>query len=184
LGATCKSGKIIGNRFRRVVHDLADLGSGFALEREPDDLSAMRQDRPQVIECAAHADQHTRVSLRHDDEVSGNGSRSDEEDAVSEVFCREQCALPEVLLTKVENLGLTNARGTTIVKQDVVDRASMEGQANGLFVAVGHGLPAGSLAATASSEIFPGADSAAVVERKGKYSSLTTPDGSTRFLSS
>jgi hypothetical protein len=140
LGAACESGKIVGDCFRGVVHDLADLRSGFALECEPDDLSAMRQDRTQIMERAAHGDQHTRVSLAHDDEVSGDGSRSDEEDSISEVFGSEQCPLAEGLLTKVEDSGLAKARGTTIVKQEVVDVAAMEGQADGLLLAVGHGL--------------------------------------------
>ena len=43
-------------------------------------------------------------------------------------------------MTKVEDSGLAKASGTIVVKQEVVDGAAMEGQADALFLAVGHGL--------------------------------------------
>ena len=137
LGAACEGGKIVGDRFGRVVHDLADLRSGLALECESDDLSAMREDRPEIMERAAHGDQDIGVSLAHHYEVTGDGSRGDEEDAIGEVFGGEQGPLTEGLLAKVEDSRLAKAGGTVLLKQEVVDLAAMEGQTDGLLLAVG-----------------------------------------------
>ena len=68
------------------MHDLADLRGGFALQREADDLSAMRENWAQVMERAAHRDQHIGVCLTHHLQVTGDGSWGDEEDAISEVL--------------------------------------------------------------------------------------------------
>ena len=65
LGTAREGGQVVGDRFGRVVHDLADLRGGLALECEADDLSAMREDRPQIMERAAHRDQHVGVCLSH-----------------------------------------------------------------------------------------------------------------------
>ena len=54
LGTAREGGQIVGDRFRRVVHDLADLRGGLALEREADDLSAMSENRPEVVVCVAN----------------------------------------------------------------------------------------------------------------------------------
>jgi hypothetical protein len=140
LGAARESGQIVGDRFGRVVHDLADLRSGLALECQPDDLSAMREDWSKVVECAAHGDQHAGVSLADQYKVTGDGSRSDEEDAIGEVFGREQGPLAEGLLAKVEDPRLTKAGGAVLLKQKVVDLAAMQSQADGLLLAVGDGL--------------------------------------------
>ena len=64
LGTAREGGEVVGDRFGRVVHDLADLRGGLALESEADDLSAMREHRPQVMEGAAHRDQDVGVCLR------------------------------------------------------------------------------------------------------------------------
>ena len=45
LGAAGEGGEVVGDRLGRVVHDLADLRGGLALEGEADDLGAMREDR-------------------------------------------------------------------------------------------------------------------------------------------
>jgi hypothetical protein len=140
LGAACEGGQIVGNRFGGVVHDLADLRGGLALECKADDLSAMREDWPEVVECAAHGDQHVGISLADQDKVTRDGSRSDEEDAIGKVFGGEQCPLAESLLAKVEDSRLAKAGGAVLLKQKVIDLAAMEGQADRLLLAVGDGL--------------------------------------------
>ena len=45
LGAAGEGGQIVGDRFGRVVHDLADLRGGPALECKADDLNAMGEHR-------------------------------------------------------------------------------------------------------------------------------------------
>ena len=140
LGAAREGGQVVGDGFGRVVHDLADLRGSLALERESDDLSAMGEDRPEIMERAAHGDQDIRVSLAHHFQVPGDGSWGDEEDAIGEVFCGEQGALTERLLAQVEKPRLAKAGRSTLLKQEVVDLAAMERQANGLLVAEGDGL--------------------------------------------
>ena len=73
-------------------------------------------------------------------QVTGDGSWGDEEDAISEVFGGEQGPLAEGLLAKVEDSRLAKAGRAVLLKQKVVDLAAMEGQADGLLLAVGDGL--------------------------------------------
>ena len=47
------------------MHDLADLRGGLALQGQADDLGAMREHRPEVMEGAAHRDQDVGVGLAH-----------------------------------------------------------------------------------------------------------------------
>src|SRR4051794_30653862 len=63
LDTAREGGQVVGDGFGRVVHDLTDLRGGLALKRQPDDLRAVGEDRPQVMERAAHGDQDVRVSL-------------------------------------------------------------------------------------------------------------------------
>src|SRR5665811_2507559 len=63
LGAAREGRQIVGDRFGRVVHDLADLRRGLALECEADDLSAMREDWSKVVERTAHRDQDVGLNL-------------------------------------------------------------------------------------------------------------------------
>ena len=109
LGTAREGGQVVGNGLGRVVHDLADLRGGLALESEADDLSAMGEYRPEVMERAAHRDQDVGVCLAHDLQVAGDGSRGDEEDAVGEVFGGEQRSLTEGLLAEVEESRLAKA---------------------------------------------------------------------------
>lgn len=143
LSAAREGGQVVGDRFGRVVHDLADLRGGLALERKADDLSAMREDRSEVVECAAHGDQHIGVSLADQYKGPGDSSRGDEEDAICEVFGGEQGPLAESLLAKVEDSRLAKAGRAVLLKQQVVDLAAMDGQANGLLLAVADGLSGG-----------------------------------------
>ena len=122
------------------MHDLADLRGGLALEREADDLSAMGEDRPQVMERAAHRDQDVGVCLAHRLQVTGDGSRGDEEDAIGEVFGGEQGSLTEGLLAEVEESRLAKAGRTVLMNQAIVDLAPMQGETDGLLLAVAHRL--------------------------------------------
>src|SRR5262249_1832673 len=56
LRAAGEGGQIVGNSFWRVVHDLADLGGGFALQRQFDDLDAMSEHRTDVPDGTTHWD--------------------------------------------------------------------------------------------------------------------------------
>ena len=142
------------------------------MERKTDDLSAMRQDWPEVVERVVRMGIKTfGVSLADHYQVTGDGSRGDEEDAIGEVFGGEQGPLTEGLLAKVEDSGLAKAGGAVLLKQEVVDLAAVESETDGLFFTVGNGeklAEAGSSAATATSEIFPGAGSVDWAARKGK----------------
>ena len=140
LGTAREGGQIVGDRLGRVVHDLADLRGGLALESEADDLSAMGENRPEVMERAAHRDQDVGVCLAHDLQVAGDGSRGDEEDAVGEVFGGEQRPLTEGLLAEVEQSRLAKGGRSVLMNQQVVDLATMQGEADGLLVAVGDGF--------------------------------------------
>ena len=112
-----EGGQVVGDRFGRVVHDLADLRGGLALECEADDLSAMGEDRSEVVEGTAHWDQDIGVSLADRDQVSRDGSRCDEEDAIGEVFSGEQGSLTEGLLAKVEDSSPAKAGWAVLLKQ-------------------------------------------------------------------
>jgi hypothetical protein len=136
LDAAREGGQVVGDRFGRVVHDLADLRRGLALKCKADDLSAMREDWSEVVECAAHGDQDVGVSLADQYQVTGDSSRSHEEDAIGEIFGGEQCPLAEGLLAEVEDSRLAKTGGAVLLKQKVIDLAAMEGQANGLLLAV------------------------------------------------
>ena len=128
--------QIVGDRFGRVVHDLADLRGGLPLECKADESSAMGEDRSEVMECAAHGDQDIGVCLAHHFEVAGDGSWGDEEDAIGEVFGGQQGSLTEGLLAEVEESCLTKAGRTMLMNQAIVDPAPMQGQTDGLLLAV------------------------------------------------
>jgi hypothetical protein len=140
LGAACKSGQIVGDRFGRVVHDLADLRGGLALQREADDLSAMCENWPKIVECAAHRYQNIWMCAAHNDQVAGDGSWSHEEDAIGEVFGSEQCPLTEGLLAKIKKSTLAKAGRTMLLDQEIVELAPMQGETDGLLLAMDHWL--------------------------------------------
>ena len=140
LGAAREGRQIVGDRFGRVVHDLADLRSGLALECKADDLSAMREDWSKIVERTAHRDQDVGLSLADHFQVTRDGSRGDEEDAIGQVFGGEQGSLTKGLLAKVEDSSLAKASRTVLKKQEVVDLAAMEGEADGLLLTVSDGL--------------------------------------------
>jgi hypothetical protein len=140
LGASREGRQIVSDRFGRVVHDLADLRSGLALECKADDLSAMREDRSKVVERTAHRDQNVGLSLADYLQVARDGSWGDEEDAIGQVFGGEQGSLTKGLLAKVEDSSLAKASWTVFLKQEVVDLAAMKGEANGLLLAVDDGF--------------------------------------------
>ena len=77
---------------------------------------------------------------RTDLQVAGDGSRGDEEDAIGEVFGGEQGSLTEGLLAEVEEPRLAKAGRPVLMKQEIVDLAAMEGEADGLLLAVGDGF--------------------------------------------
>ena len=64
LGAACEGGQIVGDRLGRVMHDLADLRGGLALEGKSDDLRAMGEHRSEIVERAPHRDQDVGMRLR------------------------------------------------------------------------------------------------------------------------
>ena len=163
-----KVDKVVGDRFGRVVHDLADLRSGLALESKADDLSAMREDWSEVVERTAHRDQDVGVSLADHLQVAGDGSRGDEEDAIGEVFGGEQGSLTEGLLAEVEDSSLAKAGWTVLLKQQVVDLAAMEGEADGLLLAVGDGLSGRLVRGDGDEGDLPWGRLVASAERKGK----------------
>ena len=139
------------------MHDLADLRGGLALESEADDLSAMGEHRPEVVERAAHRDQDVGVRLAHHFQVTGDGPRRDEEDAIGEVFGGEQGSLTEGLLAEVEEPRLAEAGGPVLMKQQ--DRRLLPRwrvRQTVCFWQSATGFPAGSSAATATRVIFPG----------------------------
>src|SRR5271157_180335 len=140
LGTARERGQIVGDCFGRVVHDLADLRGGLALEREADDLSTMRENRAQIMERAAHRDQHFGVCLAHHFQVTGDGSWGDEEDAIGKVFGSEQGSLTEGLLAKVEESCLAKAGRTMLLDQEIVEVAPMQSETDGLLLAVDHWL--------------------------------------------
>jgi hypothetical protein len=140
LSAAREGGQVVGDRFGRMVHDLADLRSGLALERKADDLRAMGEDGPEVVERTAHRDQNIGVSLADRYQVARDGSRCDEEDAIGEVFGGEQGSLAEGLLAEVEDSSLAKAGWAVLLKDKVVDLAAMESEADGLLLTGGDGL--------------------------------------------
>ena len=101
----------------------------------------MGENRAQIMERAAHRDQHFGVCLAHHFQVTGDGSWGDEEDAISEVFGGKQGSLTEGLLAKVEESCLAKASRTVLMNQAIVDLAPMQGQTDGLLLAVAHRLP-------------------------------------------
>ena len=140
LGAAREGGQVVGDRFGRVVHDLADLRGGLALEGQADDLGAMGEDGPEVVERTAHRDQDIGVSQADRDQVARDGSRGDEEDAIGEVFGGEQGSLTEGLLAEVEDSSLAKASWAVLLKHEVVDLAAMESEADGLLLTDGDGF--------------------------------------------
>src|SRR5262249_6769839 len=73
-------------------------------------------------------------------QIAGDGPWGDEEDAIGEVFGGEQGPLTEGLLAQIEESGLAKAGRSVFLKQEVVDLAAMEREADGLLVAESDGL--------------------------------------------
>src|SRR5262249_16913576 len=128
------------NGLRRVVHDLADLGGCLALESKADDLSAVGENGAQIVKRAAHRDQDIGVSLAYDDQVAGDGSWGDKEDAVGQVFGSEQRPLTEGLLAEIEDPRLAKGGRSAFMNQEIVELATMQGEADRLFLADSHRL--------------------------------------------
>jgi hypothetical protein len=110
------------------------------LECKTDDLSAVREDGSKVVERAAHGDQDVGVSLADHFQVARDGSWCDEEDAIGEIFGGEQGPLAQGLLAKVKDSRLAKAGRAVLLKQKVINLAAMQGQADGLLLAVRDGL--------------------------------------------
>ena len=117
------------------MHDLADLRGGLALQRQPDDLNAMSEHRPDVAEGAAHRDQDVGVGLSDRLQVSRDGARGDEEDAIGKVLGGEEGTLTESLLAEVKNPRRRNAAGPPLERK-VIDVAAMKRETDCLLLAV------------------------------------------------
>src|SRR5271157_3525432 len=156
LGTARERGQIVGDCFGRVVHDLADLRGGLALEREADDLSTMRENRAQIMERAAHRDQHVGVCLAHHFQVTGDGSWGDEEDAIGKVFGSEQGSLTEACWQRSRSRAWRKPAGPCcwIKRSSRLPRCRVRQTV--CFLQWTTGLPAGSSAATAMRVILPG----------------------------
>ncbi len=125
LRAAGEGGQIVGNGFWRVVHDLADLRGGFALQGQLDDLDAMREHRTDVAEGTSHWDQDVGVGFSDRFQVSGDGARGHEKDTVGEVLGGEEGTLAESLLAKVENSRPAKCGWPAVMKRKVIDVAAM-----------------------------------------------------------
>src|SRR5690348_4499685 len=68
LRATREGRQIVGHCLRRVVHDPADLRGGLALEGQSYDLSTMGQYGPDVVQGAAHGDEHVGMRFADDNQ--------------------------------------------------------------------------------------------------------------------
>ena len=86
FGAACEGGQIVGDRLGRVMHDLADLRGGLALEGKSDDLRAMGEHRSEIVERAPHREGRSGCRCASDSQVARDGAGGYEEDAVREVF--------------------------------------------------------------------------------------------------
>ena len=125
------------------MHDLADLRGGLALEGEADDLSAVRENRSQIMKRAPHRDQHVGVCLTHKYQVTGDGSWGDEEDSIGEVLGCEEGSLMRACWQRSRSRPGENSR-TALMEGEIVDLAPMKGETDCLFLAVGDRFAGGS----------------------------------------
>ena len=140
LGTARESGEIVGDGLWGMPHALTDLGGRLALEREADDLGAVGQDGTEIMQGAAHGNEHIGIVLADDDEIAGDGSGGDEEDTEGEILGSEERALTEGLLAKIKESRLSKGSRPVLGDELVVFDTAMEGEGDGLFVAVGDGL--------------------------------------------
>ena len=138
--AAGEGGEVVADGRWAVPQDPADLRRRLALQRQADDLGAVGQYRPDVVNRASQRDQHARMGLPQCGQVPRNGSRRDQENSVGQVLAGQQAPLTECLLTKRRDAGLPKPRRPLLVKETVVFRAAMERQANRLLLAIRHGL--------------------------------------------
>ena len=132
---------VVRHRPTGVTHALADLGGGVALQGQTHDLNPMGQHRPDVLNRTAKWNGCFRVTLSQRLQVAGDGSHVHEEDAIGQVFPRQQRTLAHGLLTEVHDACLTKAGRAFGLHQGVVLCAAMERQADGDLLAIDHRLP-------------------------------------------
>ena len=110
------------------------------MERQADDLGAVGEDRADVLDGAPQRDHQAGVSLAQRRQVSRDRPGRDEEDPIGQVLGRQQGALAEGLLAEVGEAGLTKGSHALLVEQSIVLGAAVQRQADGLLLAIGHGL--------------------------------------------
>ena len=122
-----------------MAQNLADLGAGFALQRQPDDLHPVRQHRADIVDHAAQR-QRTLVVGPQPGEVAGDGAQPDQEDAAGQVLARQQRPLREGLLAQIGDTLAAEVARAELEQQTVVVVAAMQGQRDGSLVAIRHRL--------------------------------------------
>src|SRR5713226_2856787 len=115
LGHAREGRQIVGHRRRRVTHDLTDLSHRLARERQAHDLHAMRQHWTNVMHRAAQRYWRWRLLLAQRRQIARDGARAPREDAIRQIFARQQYALAQCFLTEIRNTRLPKRGGTFVL---------------------------------------------------------------------
>src|SRR5215216_7431111 len=92
------------------------------------------------MQGAAHRQDQVRIALAQGLEVAADGSRSDEEDSVGEIFGGQQAALAERFLAQFGQPGTAEGLRPILLEQTVVLGAAMDGKAERHLLASSDGL--------------------------------------------
>jgi hypothetical protein len=140
LHAALEGREVVGHRRRRVLGDPADLRGRLSGQSQTNDPHAMSQDRPDVVDGAAQRNGRVRVGFPQDLQVAADRAERDEEHAIRQVLSRQQGALAEGLLAKLDNAPLPESRRSAFLQQAIILGAAMKRQADGLLPANLDGL--------------------------------------------
>src|SRR6267142_4290551 len=132
--------QIVGHYRRRVMHALTYLRHGLALQSETNDLHPMREHRTDILHGAAKRNGRIWIGTSQGGQIARDRARADEQDAIRQVFAREQSSLAECLLTQIRNASAPKRLWSRPVKQPIIFGAAMDEKADRALAALSQRL--------------------------------------------